>query len=215
MEHQSATSLHAASFLAASFLASFLGCTLPRCTSLRTPASVPVLAPLLCSLPIHTQHSALPSVCLCCAPSSTSTLHCCAPTPPPDPSLIPAQADTVTQQVRAVRPLSCNHSLRDLPLNSFTRATPIRTKARLLSLQRWNAGAYLGTVPINMYLCMPDGNLISGYHFLHATGINPYIPATTCACGCHIQGSNIDHAMSLCGSHLRTEGRFSAASLIA
>ena len=48
---------------------------------------------------------------------------------------------------------------------------------------------------------------ICGSRFrLGATGTNPSIPATTCYCGQHVQGSDIDHAMTcpkLSGSHSR------------
>jgi hypothetical protein len=47
----------------------------------------------------------------------------------------------------------------------------------------------------------------NGCHFrLGATGTNPHVPATTCFCGRHIQGSDIDDAMScnrLSGSRSR------------
>jgi hypothetical protein len=59
--------------------------------------------------------------------------------------------------------------------------------------------AYLDTVPVNPYLRLSDGDCINGCHVrLGATGINPHVPATTCSCGRHIQGSDIDHTMS-CG----------------
>jgi hypothetical protein len=85
----------------------------------------------------------------------------------------------------------------------------------MLSLQCRHAGAYLDTVPVNPYLRLSDGDFINGCHFrLGATGTNPHVPATTCFCGRHIQGSDIDHAMScnrLSGSRSRRHDHWKEA----
>ena len=65
--------------------------------------------------------------------------------------------------------------------------------ARMHSLRCRHAGAYLDTVPVPPYLGLSDAHFICGGQFrLGATGTNPSIPATTCYCGLHVQGSDID-----------------------
>ena len=47
---------------------------------------------------------------------------------------------------------------------------------------------------------------------LGATGTNPSIPATTCYCGQHVQGSAIDHAMTAARGPAVTKGSFLAGA---
>jgi hypothetical protein len=88
-------------------------------------------------------------------------------------------------------------------------------RARCLILQCWHAGAYLDTVPVTRYLCLSDGDFVNGGDFcLGATGTNPHITATTCFCDRHIQGKDIDHAMScnrLSGSRSRRHDHWKEA----
>ena len=69
------------------------------------------------------------------------------------------------------------------------------------------AGAYPDTVPVSPYLHLSDADFICvGQFRLGATGTNPSIPATSCYCVQHVQGSDIDHAMTckkLSGSRSR------------
>jgi hypothetical protein len=73
----------------------------------------------------------------------------------------------------------------------------------------------LGTVPVTPYLCLSEGDFINGCHFcLGATGTIPRVPATTCFCGRHIQGSDIARAMScnrLSGSRSRRHDHWKEA----
>jgi hypothetical protein len=59
------------------------------------------------------------------------------------------------------------------------------------------------------------GEIINGCNFrLGATGTNPHVPATTCFCGRHIQGSDIDHAIRcnrLSGSRSRWHNHWQEA----
>jgi hypothetical protein len=126
---------------------------------------------------------------------------------PPDPSFIPVSADNITQQVRVACP-TLSHALTQRSAAELFNACDSRSHhARLLSLQCRHTGASLDTVPVNPYLCLSDGDFINSCHFrLGATGTNPHVPATTCFYGRHIQGSDIDHAMScnrLSGSRSR------------
>jgi hypothetical protein len=133
--------------------------------------------------------------------------------PAPAPSLIPVSADTVTRQVRVARP-TLSHALdQRSAAELFCAWDSPAHRALLLSLQCRHAGAYLDTVPVNPYLRLSDGDFINGCHFrLGATGTNPHVPATTCCCGCHIQGR--DHAMScnrLSGSRSRRHDHWKEA----
>jgi hypothetical protein len=57
-----------------------------------------------------------------------------------------------------------------------------------------------GRPPSNSCIRLSDGHFINGYHLhLGATGTNPNVRNTTCFCGCHIQDSDMDHAMTCIG----------------
>ena len=75
------------------------------------------------------------------------------------------------------------------------------------SLRCQHAGAYIDTVPVSPYLHLSDADFICGGQFrLGTTGTTSSIPATSCYCGQHVQGSDIGHAMTcqkLSGSRSR------------
>jgi hypothetical protein len=84
---------------------------------------------------------------------------------PPDPSLIPVSADTVTQQVRLARPTILHALTQHSGAELFHACDSPLHRARLLSLRCWHAGTYLDTVAANPYLCLSDGDFINGCHF--------------------------------------------------
>lgn len=111
--------------------------------------------------------------------------------------LIPVDADTIVQQTLAA-PATLLHARRQLNEETLVHAvdTPAH-RARMHSLKCRHSGAFLDTVPVTPYLRLADDDFIAGCHFrLGATGTNPHIPAVTCYCGRHVQGNDIDHAMS-------------------
>ena len=130
-----------------------------------------------------------------------------------DPSyrLHPAQLQlcptTIARDIQALHPqvTAALTSMRASTL--FHAADQPAHHARMHSLRCRHAGAYLDTIPVSPYLRLSDADFISGSQFrLGATGTNPSIPATTCYCGQHVQGSDIDHAMTcpkLSGSRSR------------
>jgi hypothetical protein len=208
-EYQRSLSLHTASFLAAAHCHD----ALPQAHStLRTFSQLHF---------VPTGPYAEPGPSLCASLWRTLVhgnpdLHSAEPLAlPPDPSLIPVSADTVTRKVRAARPALSQALTQCSAAQPFRACDSPSHRARLLSLQCRLAGVYLDTVPVTPYLCLSDGDFINGGHFrLGATGTNPHVPATTCCCGRHVQGSGIDHAMScnrLSGSRLHRHDHWKEA----
>jgi hypothetical protein len=125
-----------------------------------------------------------PSVRICCATLSNRHpfLQPAEPlAPPPDP-----------------RSSQCRHPAGSgRASHPFTRSRSALCRRTLQLFQCRHAGAYLDTVPVTPYLRLFDADLINCCYFrLGATGNNPHVPTITGFCGRHIQGSDIDHAMS-------------------
>jgi hypothetical protein len=107
------------------------------------------------------------------------------------------------------------HVATTLAQEHFHASATSAHHCRMLSLRCRHAGAFLDTVPVSPHLQLSDADFISGCQFrLGATGTNPHIPALTCYCGMHIQGSDVDHAMccnKLSGARSRRHDLWKAA----
>ena len=104
---------------------------------------------------------------------------------------------TITRDIQALHP-QVTAALTSVRTSTLFYATnqPAH-RARMYSLCCRLAGAYPDTVPVSPYLHLSDADFICvGQFRLGATGTNPSIPATSCYCVQHVQGSDIDHAMT-------------------
>ena len=146
-------------------------------------------------------------LCCCSCPCSYDLL--CAP--------VDCNSHTAVRTGMLEKHKTLVHSRYNRQLWFIAISSPAH-RARMHSLCCRHAGAYLDTIPVSYYLDLADADVICSSQFrLGATGTNPSIPATTCYCSPHVQGSDNDHAMTcpkLSGSRRHTTLRMPSAFLL-